>query len=473
VDGPSTVNSTTAAGSFGTFTISSAGAWTYVSSSAVDQFDFGTISTDTFAVTATDGTIDSVTVSIRGTDVSGLSNSTLAAVNFATVSSNGISGSYTIDNTFSAAQITELLTKTSTFNSSVSVDLASLDESQEQAVQQGLSNLTAASAGVGGFAGTSSSQDLSGLWSSAFVTVNLAASLGSNTTLSSTQAGYLADADIVGLAQDQALTINSSTLSQLSSLTGVKGTTVGSSEVLNIADNDSSASTTTIDLITKLSSIQDLDSINIFGDTRANVIQLSEALSTSGKVNVYLSGGNESTVQDGVTDRLIFNVNPDDLATTGSAVFNQIYGFSFSGTGSDKFGIYTNNIDSATAVVGPTAGVLSATDLTVAESTIERTSSSVPGTIQDLRSTIATDITQVNGPATSRFEYLSYYLDNNGTVDAYLSAVIAPGGTSDLSTSTANFAVKPLAQFNTTVEADLDLLVSTGDLTNRGAAGIV
>ncbi len=56
------------AGSYGTFSIGSDGAWSYVASSAHDAFIDGTTYTDTFAVTSADGTATSVTVNILGTN---------------------------------------------------------------------------------------------------------------------------------------------------------------------------------------------------------------------------------------------------------------------------------------------------------------------------------------------------------------------------------------------------------------------
>ena len=56
------------AGSYGTFAIDAAGAWTYTASSAHDEFVAGTTYTDTFAVASADGTPTSVTVNILGTN---------------------------------------------------------------------------------------------------------------------------------------------------------------------------------------------------------------------------------------------------------------------------------------------------------------------------------------------------------------------------------------------------------------------
>ena len=56
------------AGSYGTFAIDAAGAWTYTASSAHNEFVAGTTYTDTFAVASADGTTSSVTINILGTN---------------------------------------------------------------------------------------------------------------------------------------------------------------------------------------------------------------------------------------------------------------------------------------------------------------------------------------------------------------------------------------------------------------------
>ena len=55
-------------GSYGTFAIDAAGAWTYTASSAHNEFEDGTTYTDTFAVASADGTTTSVTINILGTN---------------------------------------------------------------------------------------------------------------------------------------------------------------------------------------------------------------------------------------------------------------------------------------------------------------------------------------------------------------------------------------------------------------------
>ena len=56
------------AGSYGTFAIDTAGAWTYTANSAHNEFAAGTTYTDTFSVASADGTLSSVTINILGTN---------------------------------------------------------------------------------------------------------------------------------------------------------------------------------------------------------------------------------------------------------------------------------------------------------------------------------------------------------------------------------------------------------------------
>ena len=79
VDSPATfVAQAGTAGSYGTFTINAAGAWSYTASSAHDAFVAGTTYSDTFQVASADGTTTSVTVNILGTnDAAVLSSATV------------------------------------------------------------------------------------------------------------------------------------------------------------------------------------------------------------------------------------------------------------------------------------------------------------------------------------------------------------------------------------------------------------
>ncbi|MGY4815714.1 VCBS domain-containing protein [Pseudomonas chlororaphis subsp. piscium] len=62
------VAQTNTAGNYGSFSIGTSGAWTYVADSAHNEFVAGTTYTDTFAVSSADGTLTSVTVHIAGSN---------------------------------------------------------------------------------------------------------------------------------------------------------------------------------------------------------------------------------------------------------------------------------------------------------------------------------------------------------------------------------------------------------------------
>ncbi|MBK9623658.1 MAG: hypothetical protein IPO38_03580 [Rhodocyclaceae bacterium] len=54
--------------SYGTFSMSTAGVWTYTANTAHSEFVAGSTYTDAVSVTSADGTISSITVSIVGTN---------------------------------------------------------------------------------------------------------------------------------------------------------------------------------------------------------------------------------------------------------------------------------------------------------------------------------------------------------------------------------------------------------------------
>src|SRR5213076_3351826 len=74
-------------GTYGTFAIDAAGAWTYTASAAHNEFAAGATYSDTFAVQSADGTLTAVTIHIAGTndaailsaDVANLTETNLAA----------------------------------------------------------------------------------------------------------------------------------------------------------------------------------------------------------------------------------------------------------------------------------------------------------------------------------------------------------------------------------------------------------
>src|SRR5207302_261783 len=69
VDSPQTfVAQTNVAGTYGTLSIATNGAWTYTANSAYDNLNVGQSISDTFTVAAADGTTTTVQVTINGTN---------------------------------------------------------------------------------------------------------------------------------------------------------------------------------------------------------------------------------------------------------------------------------------------------------------------------------------------------------------------------------------------------------------------
>ena len=67
-DSPATFVPATLAGTYGSLAIDAAGNWNYTASSAHNEFVAGTTYSDTFTVSAADGTTSTVTVNILGTN---------------------------------------------------------------------------------------------------------------------------------------------------------------------------------------------------------------------------------------------------------------------------------------------------------------------------------------------------------------------------------------------------------------------
>jgi len=107
VDGTATfVAQANTAGQYGTFTIASNGAWTYVASSAHDEFVGGQTYTDTFSVTSADGTTSSVTINILGSnDPASVSGTSSGVVIEASGINNGTPGTPTATGTLTDTDI--------------------------------------------------------------------------------------------------------------------------------------------------------------------------------------------------------------------------------------------------------------------------------------------------------------------------------------------------------------------------------
>ncbi|WP_224794909.1 VCBS domain-containing protein, partial [Pseudomonas fluorescens] len=98
------VPQTDIAGSYGQFSIGTGGAWTYVASSAHNEFAAGTTYTDSFAVSSADGTLTSVTVHILGTNDAAVLSADIANLTETNAAADiSTSGTLTISDVDSAA----------------------------------------------------------------------------------------------------------------------------------------------------------------------------------------------------------------------------------------------------------------------------------------------------------------------------------------------------------------------------------
>ncbi|WP_371920813.1 VCBS domain-containing protein [Pseudomonas sp. GV085] len=105
IDSPESFQAqTNTAGSYGKFSIGTGGAWTYVASSAHNEFAAGTTYTDTFAVSSADGTLTSVTVHILGTNDAAVLSANIANLTETNAAADiSTSGTLTISDVDSAA----------------------------------------------------------------------------------------------------------------------------------------------------------------------------------------------------------------------------------------------------------------------------------------------------------------------------------------------------------------------------------
>ncbi len=93
IDSPATfVTQSNTQGAYGTFTLNSSGSWTYKTDTAHNEFKAGTTYTDTFVVSAADGTTSNVTVTILGTNDGPVAVNDTRTANIATLAANPQTG---------------------------------------------------------------------------------------------------------------------------------------------------------------------------------------------------------------------------------------------------------------------------------------------------------------------------------------------------------------------------------------------
>jgi hypothetical protein len=310
--------------------------------------------------------------------------------------------------------------------------------------------------------------------------IRVALAAGTNHVLDAADATRLAQADRLVISNGQALTINADQLATLAELKGIVGTAGGDAESVTIADG----AATTIDL-KRISTIDNIDSFKVIGDAGANVIQLSTALSVSGKASVYLSGldgANPNFATDGQVDKLIFNLTKDQgfgldagvYRTEGTITFNKVYGFT---AGSDDFGIFygtTNAISrfsTTTSEVGALVGTL------VEDAAGAFMDSSSVTELSTLRTSIAAVVasTALDATGYGRFTGLSYSGQSTADADksaAFLYAVEVQGTAAETAaqsisnlTTSSKFGVATLAE----IVSIADTALSNVDITSKPA----
>ena len=170
-----------------------------------------------------------------------------------------------------------------------------------------------------------------------------------------------------------------------------------------------------------ISSVSGLSAVTIEGDTGANVIQLSSALSTSGITSVDLKN-------DSAVDKLYFNIASNTYTDSGSLGYTTVTNFD-SGNEADDIGIFYGDTSGIAAIkrTGQTSdGVASIsrdrtfmeddTNLVVTEG-IQSFDS-----VSEVKEIIAGSISSVTAGA-DRLAQISYGLDTQtGNVDAYIMA---------------------------------------------------
>ena len=269
------------------------------------------------------------------------------------------------------------------------------------------------------------------------------------------QAAYLNVIDKITVTGDSGtLTLSGqsftpgTSLTHFGSLTNLN--TSGSSNTVAITDYGNGSDGSTIDL-KQLATVSGFTGVSVAGDTGANVIQLSTALTTSGTTTVDLK-------DDSAVDRLIFNTDPDvspnSYMTSGSSLgYTTVSNFDASNE-KDKFGLFYGST-SALGSFEPTSatgdGVLAvSTDLALIER--DKRSTMTNGTsgfdsVSEIKTIIASSITSVGNNA-DRLVYVNYGYDlDESQMDSYIFGAELSGarGASNLASSDS-FTVVPIAR---------------------------
>ena len=299
-----------------------------------------------------------------------------------------------------------------------------------------------------------SGQDLSGLSAvSGSTTFELV--LTANTTLSHANAESLNSIDKITVSGDNITlnlsgesfqTTNNIPTTHFGSLTTIE--TTGSDNIVAVADFDGTGST--IDL-KQLTTVSGFSSFSVTGDSGANIIQLSVALSTSGTTTVDL-------VDDEAVDRIIFNTQPDEdsnnyMSSGSNLGYTTVSNFDATGD-FDKVGLYYGDTSAFTSYKNASKtsdGVVAVTQdsIILEEDNSPVYSAGTAGfdTVDEIKSMIAGTITSVSN-SSDKIAYIQYGHDqSNSQTDTYIIAAELEGsqGSSNLE-SDDSFTVLPIAR---------------------------
>ena len=277
--------------------------------------------------------------------------------------------------------------------------------------------------------------------------------IGADTTISHDEAAKLLAIDTIVLSQDDAdVSLSATSFSSGTSTTHFRelaGITSSSNNTTTFAD-DVGETGSTFDL-TQISSISGLNSVTINGDTGANVITLSQALSDSGKVTFNLGS-------DTAVDKLILKVGMSNYTNVDDATlsYNVINDFDPS---RDKFNVLYSGTDDALAdsnsylVTSDDANEVAALSndrSVVEEDSVRPTTAGTDSfdTVSEVQTLIANSITTVPDNDTDKVINIFYgYNTSTSATDGFIVASRVNGArpTDDLQAGD-NFSVLSLAQ---------------------------
>ena len=304
VDSPATfVAQAGTAGSYGTFTIDAAGAWTYTASSAHNEFVGGTTYSDTFQVASADGTTTSVTVNILGTnDAAVLSSATVGLTETNAVLTTG--GTLTISDVDSPASFVAQAGTVGSYGT-FTINAA------------GVWTYTASSAHnafVGGTTYSDTFQVASADGTTTSVTVNIVgtndALVVSSLTITETQISFVAADPDSGLALASPFAAP------------FANPTIASAATTNLTPASQSAAV-------------------------SGTLQVTDGSATANVIGLYLGTGNADSFTAGSTSTALYGFGGNDILKGGTAA-----DFIFGGSGNDTINLANGDFVAGESIDG-------------------------------------------------------------------------------------------------------------------------